>query len=252
MQKYIQLTKNIDNVLYKNSFGKQIFRNVSIKSKKNKKSSKEKNTCEDECTSRACAKKNTSFFGKLFGGNKKNMKDFSVQPDPVCRQEWAKKLETPDLNLSNFGGQAYKTCGESYVIQKDLTTGRSQKEPEDDILRKMETPADLKDVVDPLPNFESVEQRLLELSDHGLHPHYKKYMFMSRKPSNEDNYLEYKTKSGPINFEDLPEHFKISKQILERKNIYADLKRADPPRHLLAKVLEIRENAKPTLEIRKC
>lgn len=47
-------------------------------------------------------------------------------------------------------------------------------EPEDKLLEKIERDPTLKDVEDPMPTFESVEQRMIKLCDLGLHPAYKR------------------------------------------------------------------------------
>lgn len=58
----------------------------------------------------------------------------------------------------------------------------------------------------------------------------------------------YKSRSGPIADDEYPAHLKLSKECLDRKNIFAEFKRAAPPRQLLVKMLEIKQNERPTLE----
>ncbi|XP_023312928.1 uncharacterized protein LOC111693023, partial [Anoplophora glabripennis] len=58
----------------------------------------------------------------------------------------------------------------------------------------------------------------------------------------------YKSRSGPIADDEYPPHLKLSKECLDRKNIFAEFKRATPPRQMMAKMLEMRQNQRPTLE----
>lgn len=109
-------------------------------------------------------------------------------------------------------------------------------------------------VEDPMPPFQSVEQRMIDLAERGLHPFYKKYLSMARqiKMQKNENKLElrqpYKCKNGPIRPEEMPEHLKVSKEIMEKKNIFADFKGVELPRQMLVKIIEIDQNEKPTLE----
>lgn len=46
----------------------------------------------------------------------------------------------------------------------------------------------------------------------------------------------------------MPAQLKINKDLLVKKNMFADYKRVDPPRQMIARLLEIEQNATPTLE----
>lgn len=117
----------------------------------------------------------------------------SISADP-CRE---------DPDLSRFGGQAYRTCGPAYVVQRD-----SEPEPdvgvskEDRLVKQMEAHPDLKkNIDDPMPPFKTVEQRMIDLDQRKLHPLYKKYQSMPKKPKSNNSQLKtpvYKTRSGPI------------------------------------------------------
>ncbi|KAJ8911288.1 hypothetical protein NQ315_015291 [Exocentrus adspersus] len=121
-------------------------------------------------------------------------------------------------------------------------------EPEEVTLGRLERHPTLKDAVDPMPPFTSVEQRLLKLCELKLHPEYKKHMSIPKPVDLSLPKHVYKTRSGPIADDEYPPHLKVSKECLDRKNVYAEFKRAAPPQQLLAKMLEIKQNEKPTLE----
>lgn len=74
-------------------------------------------------------------------------------------------------------------------------------------------------------------------------------MSIPKKPSKvEANKFIYKSRCGPVDNEDIPARLKIDKALLDKKNIFADFKRIEPPRQLLAPMLEIQMNEKPTME----
>lgn len=87
--------------------------------------------------------------------------------------------------MRHIGGQAYRTCGHAYVVQKDR---EPEPEPdvstkEDRLVKQIEAHPDLKDKVDdPMPPFKSVEQRMLDLNQRKLHPMYKMYQSIPKKP----------------------------------------------------------------------
>lgn len=57
----------------------------------------------------------------------------------------------------------------------------------------------------------------------------------------------YKTRSGPIMPDEFPEHLKINKDLLEKKNIPFEFKKAPPPQQMLARMVEMRKNERPKL-----
>lgn len=163
----------------------------------------------------------------------------------------AKATRPPDPDLSEFGGQAYRTCGTAYVVQKSKAQS-SIPEPqtkEEKILKYVEAEPELKEKQDdPMPPFTTVEQRMMDLDARRLHPLYKKYQMTPRKMYKKAVKKEYKTRSGPIAPDDYPVHLKFNKELLEKKNMYAEYKKVEPPQQLVAKILEIRQNARSTLE----
>lgn len=166
-------------------------------------------------------------------------------PEKQCHQE-------PDL--SAFDGQGYRTAGPAYVVQKERQYA-SEKQPskEDKILKKLEAHPDLKDYTeDPMPPFTTVEQRMMDLNLRKLHPLYKMYQSIPKKTKLEyckdAKTKKYKTRSGPVGIHDIPEQLKINKQLLEKKNMFSDYKRVEPPRQMIARLVEIEQNATPTLE----
>lgn len=177
----------------------------------------------------------------------------TTESRPYCHAFILGKREE---QLPQFGGTAYRTCGSAYIVQKKyIPTKDIQKSKEDSILEKIETDLSIKNnLEDPMPPFQSVEQRMLDLAERRLHPFYKRYLSMARPMNIEEdkNTLElrqpYKCKSGPIQLEDIPAHLKLSKEVLETKNIFADFKGVELPKQMLAKIIEIEENRKPTLE----
>lgn len=94
-----------------------------------------------------------------------------------------KPCETaPDL--SGLGGQAYKTCGTAYIVQKDKPQLARQESvgKEQLILKKLEASPELKDKQEnPMPAFTSVEQRMMDLDERRLHPLYKKYQVTPKR-----------------------------------------------------------------------
>lgn len=111
---------------------------------------------------------------------------------------------------------------------------------------------------DPMPTFTTVEQRMMDLDERRLHPLYKKYQVTPRKMykmknmggggSGRPSHGEYKSRSGPVDPADYPVHLKFNKELLEKKNMYAEYKKVEPPQQLVAKILEMRQNERPTLE----
>lgn len=57
----------------------------------------------------------------------------------------------------------------------------------------------------------------------------------------------YKTRSGPIMPDEFPAHLKINKELLEKKNIPFEFKKAQPPQQMLARMVEMRKNERPKL-----
>ncbi|KAJ8957886.1 hypothetical protein NQ318_001882 [Aromia moschata] len=198
---------------------------------------------EDCCPDATCNKKKRSIWN-IF----KKKKPPELPPIETCKKYLARKQWEPDPDLSEFGGTAYRTCGPAYIIQKDQVAKEEVcEEAEDRLLEKMERHPDLEDTRDPMPPFESVERRLIELSERKLHPFYKRYLCVPRRKTNLTSPKHaYKSRSGPITADEIPAHLKIDKQCLEQKNIFSEFKRVEPPRQLLAKMVEIRRNERPT------
>lgn len=164
----------------------------------------------------------------------------------------AKQQCRPVPDLKQFGGQPYKTCGTAYIIQKHRTESGVQ-EPqtkEEKIIRKIEAEPELKDKQeDPMPPYTTVEQRMMDLDERHLHPLYKKYQVTPRKICKRTKpTTDYKTRSGPVDPKDYPTNLKFNKDLLEKKNMYAEYKTVQPPQQLVAKMLEIQQNVRPTLE----
>lgn len=156
----------------------------------------------------------------------------------------------PDPDLSYLGGKAFKTCGPSaYVVQKDhLPTEEHTTTSEQVILAKIEAPLHAKtDFLDPMPTFRSVPQRLLDLQDRKLHPFYKKYQGLSRKkkPRSQFNYPQYKNVNlDVILAEDIPKKINFNKELLEKKNLYSEFKKVEPPKQLVGRMIELEANMK--------
>ncbi|CAH1967941.1 unnamed protein product [Acanthoscelides obtectus] len=217
-----------------------------ISMRRRKKQKKE----DDPCPNKTCEEKKTlwSFFRKT------KPKKTEKSPFTSCRKREALRKNQPDPDFSQFNGDVYRTCGSAYIIQQDKvkldcvapTKGDS---PDDKLVDRLEAHPDIKDVVDPLPDFVSVEQRLLDLCEKKLHPLYKKYMFMPKKKSQiEITKFSYKSRSGCIKPDEIPEQLNINKELFEKKNLFADFKTVEPPRQLVSKLAEIKLNARPTLE----
>ncbi|RZC34438.1 uncharacterized protein BDFB_012199 [Asbolus verrucosus] len=192
----------------------------------------------------------TSFWDYFKSYKKKTQKP----PVESCRKRQAQRRRDPDL--SRFGGQPYRTCGSAYVIQKDLIPVREVPQSDEDvILRKIEADMTNKDdVCDPMPPFQSVEQRLLDLNERRLHPFYKRYMTMPKRhrPSAPGDQAQvqnvYHCKTGPIQPGEIPDNFKFNRELLDKKNIFADFKQVELPKQLVVRMLEMDKNRKPSLE----
>ncbi|KAJ3651794.1 hypothetical protein Zmor_017807 [Zophobas morio] len=164
-------------------------------------------------------------------------------------------VQRPDPDLSSFGGQPYRTCGPAYVIQKDVIPDmQCQQHEEDRMLKNIEADLSNKNnVQDPMPPFQSVEQRLIDLTDRKLHPYYKRYMSLPKSDFTETEspqmpFLPYKCKVGPVAPDEIPDILQFNKQLLERKNIFADFKRVELPKQMVVRIVEMQKNKRPTLE----
>ncbi|XP_031330966.1 uncharacterized protein LOC116161672 [Photinus pyralis] len=200
-----------------------------------------------ECANESCPKPAKGFWGSLM--SKKKKKERMVPDKGSCRLEQGRGK--PDPDLSQFGGTAYRTCGEAYVVEKDnLPSEQWVKSKEDMLVQGIEANLDSKDNhIDPLPHFTSVEQRLIELSDRKLHPSYKRHLNVNKKRMLDYPLsYTYKWHTGPCEPLDIPKHFKYNEELLDQKNIYAHYKRVEPPEQLTARIIEMRRNQKRTLE----
>ncbi|XP_057655756.1 uncharacterized protein LOC130893539 [Diorhabda carinulata] len=157
-------------------------------------------------------------------------------------EEFNRIQEGPDLDLCHLGDRVFRTCGTAYVIQKNMICETKIPEwlrRENALVDRMEVKQKLKDFKDPLPEFKSVAQRLVDLADKKLHPLYKKYLFTTQKsdmcgtPEPID-----KSKFGYVKGKKTFLKCRFNKEILERKNIYVDFKRIEAPGHVLAKFFD--------------
>ncbi|XP_044261018.1 uncharacterized protein LOC123008997 [Tribolium madens] len=196
-----------------------------------------------------CKKEDTSSIWSYFKNNKKG----NQKPDlERCKKRQVRR-EDPDL--SEFGGQPYRTCGKAYVVQKDVIPPcDADHNEEDKVLMKIEADLSNKDsICDPMPPFKSVEQRMIDLTERKLHPFYRRFMSLPKKnfvgeESPSVRFSPYKCKSGPVKPEEIPENLQFNKQLLERKNIFADFKRVELPKQMVVRIVEMEQNRKPTLE----
>lgn len=176
-----------------------------------------------------------------------------------------------------MGGTAYRTCGTAYILQKEHyeQPAEATVNSEETILKEMLKDPTLKGQKDPMPPFQSVELKLIELNERKLHPLYKKsgkyFPFASFFSLNQPNSfrlmsipktssskalnskapgLYYKTRSGPVMPEEFPPHLKINKELFEKKNIFYDGKRAQVPQQMLARMVEMKQNERPQLRMK--
>lgn len=88
--------------------------------------------------------------------------------------------EQAEIDIQNITetskGKVYRTCGPAYLLQKDHVEPIESppKSSEDEILEEMMKDPTLKGQCDPMPPFQSVELKMIELSERKLHPLYKK------------------------------------------------------------------------------
>ncbi|KAJ3618390.1 hypothetical protein MTP99_006389 [Tenebrio molitor] len=196
-------------------------------------------------------KEDSSSFWSYFTGKKTEDKP----PAEQCRK---RQVVREDPDLSRFGGQPYRTCGSAYVIQKDVIPSCESEQSEEELtLMKMEADLSNKDnVCDPMPPFQTVEQRMLDLTERKLHPFYKRYMAMPKRDREGAEaakvpYPPYKCKCGPVETDEIPDNLKFNKELLEKKNIFADFKRVELPKQMVVRIVEMEKNRKPTLEKKK-
>lgn len=136
--------------------------------------------------------------------------------------------------------------------QRDQVAAPGPRTKEEKVLRKIEAEPELKEKQDdPMPPFTTVEQRMMDLDARKLHPLYKKYQVTPRrmyKTNQNSKPVEYKTRSGPVDPQEYPLRLKFNRELLEKKNMYAEYKKVEPPQQLVAKILELKQNERPTLE----
>ncbi|KAF5276804.1 hypothetical protein FQR65_LT16170 [Abscondita terminalis] len=138
----------------------------------------------------------------------------------------------------------YKTCGIAYVIEKDrLPKKKFVLSKEDKLLITIEANLDRKnDYLDTMPEFTSVEKRLIDLNERKLHPLYKKYQGVSSKLLLEIPRLC----DCPDDFSHgLPKTFAYNAKVLNDKNICFHYKRTQPPDLRTKHLLELRRRQKP-------
>ncbi|XP_030747591.1 uncharacterized protein LOC115876056 [Sitophilus oryzae] len=156
-------------------------------------------------------------------------------------------------HISNkMGGDAYRTCGTAYILQTGhVEMPNLETDPETKILEDMVKDPSLKGQVDPMPPFESAEKRLIDLSERKLHPLYKRLMSIPKPPKPQPVPAlrgSYKTRSGPVSPSDIPERLKLNKEAFEKKNIFCEFKKAHPPQQLMARLVEMNQNRRGTME----
>jgi hypothetical protein len=190
------------------------------------------------------------------GGHARTASVIHSKKKLISESHFAVVREDPDL--SRFGGQPYRTCGSAYVIQKDVIPSCESEQSEEELtLMKMEADLSNKDnVCDPMPPFQTVEQRMLDLTERKLHPFYKRYMAMPKRDREGAEaakvpYPPYKCKCGPVETDEIPDNLKFNKELLEKKNIFADFKRVELPKQMVVRIVEMEKNRKPTLEKKK-
>lgn len=83
------------------------------------------------------------------------------------------KQGPPDLKI---GGTLFRTCNpDAFVVQKDLVGPIDDPPaPEEELVKRIERHHAVKDAKDPMPPFESVGQKLIDLSEMKMHPLYMK------------------------------------------------------------------------------
>lgn len=102
----------------------------------------------------------------------------------------------------------------------------------------------------PAPNFMTVEERLLYLSDKKLHPLYNIYKDRPQRKKSlglpEREF--YKTRSGPIGEDEIPQELKVNSNVIKAKNAFGPNQNVESLQALVAKIAEIKKNEKPTME----
>lgn len=114
------------------------------------------------------------------------------------------------------------------------------------LIARIEAPLGSKhDFLDPMPSFRSVAQRLLDLQDRRLHPFYKRYQGLSKRKQEKTKitYPQYKNINlDVILTEDIPKKIKFNRDLLEKKNLYSEFKKVEPPKHLVGRMIEHEKN----------
>ncbi|CAG9770744.1 unnamed protein product [Ceutorhynchus assimilis] len=202
-----------------------------------------------------------SLWGIFGGSNKPPQEKKPVREYEHVEIVSEEQAEMDMKKIAEMGGEVYSTCGTAYILQQDHYQQPKPYRPsnEDIILEEMMKDPSLKGQCDPMPAYETVALRMINLNDRRLHPLYKKLMTIPRKPKpvisskpKTDTKLSnpassYQTRSGPVKPEDYPAHLKINKEMLQKKNIMCEFKRAEPPQQMLGRMVEIKQNERPTL-----
>ncbi|KAF5287631.1 hypothetical protein FQA39_LY15834 [Lamprigera yunnana] len=102
--------------------------------------------------------------------------------------------------------------------------------------------------LDPMPPFTTVEQRMLDLNEKRLHPLYKRCKTLTRRPLVEPTQYKYRCNCDPIDFKDIPKHFGYNIERMQHTNKYSEFKKVELPRQLVAKIIEMQQNKRRTIE----
>lgn len=102
--------------------------------------------------------------------------------------------------------------------------------PELKILKRLEANFERKNCIeDPMPQFTTAAQRMLDLCEKRLHPAYKRYLNVPRRRPPKCGKKSFQSLFDPT---DIPVQIRMNKPVLEMKNMYFEYKRIEPPRNL--------------------
>ncbi|KAF2897515.1 hypothetical protein ILUMI_08671 [Ignelater luminosus] len=200
-----------------------------------------KKICEDKCPNKTCKKppKKRSFWEYLCGTQQCPK---TLPPKESCKIEQSQSTELVPVPYEEV--KKYSSWGPAYLIQKDLIPLKMKEEAKQQLQNAKQTQEE-----EPAPNFMTAEQRLLYLSDKKLHPLYKIYKdFPKRKNLGLPEREFYKTRSGPIGIDEIPQEMKVNSNVIKAKNAFDPNQNVESLQGLVAKIAEMRKNEKPTME----